>query len=67
MPFPKTIQAITIDKNGDIDVLERKSVPFPEHVPGNVVVKVGLQSICDIASVLDVCDVVGAIWRCQLH
>ncbi|KAI0936935.1 hypothetical protein AcV5_004952 [Taiwanofungus camphoratus] len=40
MPFPKTIQAITIDKNGDIDVLERKSVPFPEHVPGNVVVKV---------------------------
>lgn len=40
MSFPQTIQAIAIDKNGEIDVLEKKTVPFPELVPGNVLVKV---------------------------
>ncbi|CCL98150.1 uncharacterized protein FIBRA_00144 [Fibroporia radiculosa] len=40
MSFPETIQAIAIDQNGDVDVLQKKVVPFPEHVPGNVIVKI---------------------------
>ncbi|KAH9929830.1 NAD-P-binding protein [Fomitopsis serialis] len=40
MSFPKTIQAIAINKNGEVDVINKEAVPFPEHVPGNVIVKV---------------------------
>ncbi|KAF9819236.1 hypothetical protein IEO21_02275 [Rhodonia placenta] len=45
MSFPQTIQAIAIDKNGEIDVLEKKTVPFPELVPGNVLVKVSKTTV----------------------
>ncbi|PCH34252.1 NAD(P)-binding protein [Wolfiporia cocos MD-104 SS10] len=40
MSFPKTIQAIAIEKNGDVDVIEKRTVAFPEHIPGNIVIKV---------------------------
>ncbi|EMD32574.1 hypothetical protein CERSUDRAFT_87891 [Gelatoporia subvermispora B] len=40
MSLPEKIQAIAIDKTGDIDVLERKTVDFPTPPPGNIVVKV---------------------------
>lgn len=40
MPFPQTIEAITIAKTGDVDVIEKTEVPFPEVAPGNVVIKV---------------------------
>lgn len=40
MPFPKSIQAIAINQTGDVDVIHKEAVPFPEHVPGNIVIKV---------------------------
>ncbi|KZT08736.1 NAD-P-binding protein [Laetiporus sulphureus 93-53] len=40
MSFPKTIQAITINKNGGVDALEKQLVPFPQQNPSNVLVKV---------------------------
>ncbi|KAI0756388.1 NAD-P-binding protein [Daedaleopsis nitida] len=40
MSFPETMKAIAIDRTGDVDVLEVKTIPFPAHVPGNVVIKV---------------------------
>ena len=40
MPFPQTMEAITIAKTGDLDVIEKTKVPFPEVAPGNVVIKV---------------------------
>lgn len=40
MSFPKSIQAIAINKNGDVDVINKEAVPFPEHAPGNIVIKV---------------------------
>ncbi|KAI0714836.1 NAD-P-binding protein [Earliella scabrosa] len=45
MSFPKTMKAIAIDKTGDVDVLEVKELPFPAHVPGNVVIKVAYGGI----------------------
>ena len=42
MAFPETMQAIAISKTGDIDVLEKQTVPFPKQQPNHVVVKVGL-------------------------
>lgn len=40
MSLPDTVEAIAIDKTGDIDVLVKKPVPFPAHAPGNVVIQV---------------------------
>ncbi|KAI0654464.1 NAD-P-binding protein [Cubamyces menziesii] len=40
MSLPETIEAIAIDRTGDVDVLEKKKVPFPAHGPGNIVIKV---------------------------
>lgn len=40
MPFPKSIQALAINQAGDVDVIHKEAVPFPEHVPGNIVIKV---------------------------
>lgn len=40
MSLPETVEAIAIDKTGDIDVLVKKAVPFPVHAPGNVVIQV---------------------------
>ena len=39
MSFPETMKAIAIDKTGDVDVLEVKTVPFPAPTPGNVIIK----------------------------
>jgi NADPH2:quinone reductase len=38
--FPSTIQAIRIQKTGGVEVIEKSEVPFPDILPGNVVVKV---------------------------
>ncbi|GBE77245.1 NAD-P-binding protein [Sparassis latifolia] len=43
--FPKTIRSIAIDKNGDIDVLQVKTVPFPAAAPGDVIVKVAYAGV----------------------
>lgn len=40
MPFPERIQAITISKTGDFDVLEVTEAPFPTVEPGHVLIKV---------------------------
>ncbi|KAI0354627.1 NAD-P-binding protein [Trametes cingulata] len=40
MSLPETVEAIAIDRTGDIDVLEKKKVPFPPHSPRNVVIQV---------------------------
>ncbi|OBZ78424.1 putative quinone oxidoreductase [Grifola frondosa] len=40
MSFPAKIQAIGINKTGDFDVVEKLEIPFPKHVPGNVLVKI---------------------------
>lgn len=40
MSLPETVEAIAIDKTGEIDVLVKKAVPFPAHGPGNVVIQV---------------------------
>jgi len=55
MSFPETIEAITIPKvrllrytptdadfmqYGDVDVIEKTTLPFPEVKPGEVVIKV---------------------------
>lgn len=40
MSFPETIQAIGVKQTGDINVLEKLTIPFPAHIPGNVIVKV---------------------------
>ncbi|TFK56883.1 NAD(P)-binding protein [Heliocybe sulcata] len=38
--FPSTIEAITIAKTGDVDVIEKTTQPFPEISPESIVVKV---------------------------
>lgn len=40
MSFPETISVIAIDKTGGIEVLEKKTVPFPTQKPGEIVVKI---------------------------
>ncbi|KZT73271.1 NAD(P)-binding protein [Daedalea quercina L-15889] len=40
MAFPKSVQAIAINQNGEVDVIQKQAVPFPEHAPGNIVIKV---------------------------
>lgn len=40
MSLPETVEAIAIDRTGDVDVLEKKKVPFPAHGPGNIAIKV---------------------------
>ncbi|THH16361.1 hypothetical protein EUX98_g9311 [Antrodiella citrinella] len=48
MSFPKTMQALAYNKTGDVDVLEKMEVPFPEHKPGTIIVKIhwiGINSI----------------------
>ncbi|KAK0500765.1 hypothetical protein EDD18DRAFT_1145765 [Armillaria luteobubalina] len=38
--FPSTVQAVSIQRTGDFDVIEKARLPFPKEVPGNLVVKV---------------------------
>jgi NADPH2:quinone reductase len=38
--FPSSIQAITIDETGGVDVLKKTAVPFPKVKPEHIVVKV---------------------------
>ena len=40
MSLPETVEAIAIDRTGEVDVLEKKKVPFPAHGPGNIVIQV---------------------------
>lgn len=40
MTFPATIQAIGIQKTGDIGVVEKLTLPFPTQKPDQIVVKV---------------------------
>ncbi|KAI0673801.1 NAD-P-binding protein [Trametes maxima] len=40
MSLPETVEAIAIDRTGDIEVLEKKKVPFPAHSPNNIVIQV---------------------------
>lgn len=40
MAFPETIQAIAINEQGDLDVMEKKTLPFPTQAPGQVIIKV---------------------------
>ncbi|KAF5391609.1 hypothetical protein D9757_002429 [Collybiopsis confluens] len=38
--FPSTVEAIAINKTGDIDVLEKMTLPFPKVEPGDLLVKI---------------------------
>jgi hypothetical protein len=38
--FPETIQAITFAKNGDYDVIEKTTQPFPKPAGDEFIVKV---------------------------
>ncbi|PPR06600.1 hypothetical protein CVT24_001785 [Panaeolus cyanescens] len=40
MSLPATIEAITIPHTGDIDVIQKTTIPFPEVKPGDFVIKV---------------------------
>ena len=42
MALPETMKAIAIDRTGDIDVLEVKTLPVPAPTAGNVLVKASL-------------------------
>ena len=40
MSYPSKINAITIAKNGGLEVIEKTEIPFPKVEPGHIVVKV---------------------------
>lgn len=40
MSFPSTVEAVTIPQNGGVDVIEKKTIPFPDVKPGDIVIKV---------------------------
>jgi len=40
MTFPPTVEAITIPHIGGLEVLEKKTIPFPQVNPGDIVIKV---------------------------
>lgn len=42
MTYPSTVYAVTIPRNGGIEVLEKTQVPFPIIEPGHLVIKVRL-------------------------
>ena len=44
MSLPETMKAIAIDKTGDIDELEVKTLPLPAPAPGYVLVKASASS-----------------------
>ncbi|KAL7285067.1 hypothetical protein ACG7TL_000158 [Trametes sanguinea] len=50
MSLPEKVEAIAIDKTGDIDVLEKKTVPFPPHSPSNIVIQVLRKGLYPIKS-----------------
>ncbi|KIY73393.1 NAD(P)-binding protein [Cylindrobasidium torrendii FP15055 ss-10] len=39
MSFPATVDAVVIEETGDFDVLQKKTIPFPEVTPQSIVVK----------------------------
>ncbi|THG93923.1 hypothetical protein EW026_g7432 [Hermanssonia centrifuga] len=45
MSFPSTIQAIGIQKTGDIAVVEKLSVPFPKQEPNQIVIKINYAGV----------------------
>ena len=54
MSFPATIQAIGMQKTGDIDVVEQLEVPFPTPKPNEILVKVRGPLAVPIATILTV-------------
>lgn len=71
MSFPETMKAIAIDKTGDVDVLDVKTIPFPAHVPGNVVIKVRSPRLTTL-EFLPLRGLIqplpaGGVWRYQLY
>jgi NADPH2:quinone reductase len=38
--FPPTIQAIRIAETGGLEVIKKDQVPFPEALPGHLIIKV---------------------------
>ncbi|KAF9566902.1 NAD(P)-binding protein [Agrocybe pediades] len=40
MSFPATVEAITIQHTGGVEVLEKTTIPFPQVKPGDIVIKV---------------------------
>ncbi|KAG6899820.1 hypothetical protein C0993_006521 [Termitomyces sp. T159_Od127] len=40
MSLPTTVDAIIIPKTGDVEVIEKKTIPFPKPLPGSIVIKV---------------------------
>ena len=57
-PFPATIKAITFSKTGEVDVLEKTELAFPQQGPGDVILKVRAYLVCRYAiSILAPTDV----------
>ena len=63
MAFPETMQALAFHKTGGVEELEKITVPFPEHKPGTIIVKVRLQPLLNIACAYDV-PIVGLLDWC---
>ncbi|KAG6849393.1 hypothetical protein H0H93_008839 [Arthromyces matolae] len=43
MPLPTTTDAIVIAKTGDLEVIEKRTIPFPKPAPGSIVIKLTLK------------------------
>lgn len=41
MPLPTTVEALIIEKTGDLEVIQKSTIPFPKPEPGSIVIKVG--------------------------
>ena len=40
MSLPDTVEAIAIGQHGGLEVVEKMTLPFPEQMPDQIVVKV---------------------------
>lgn len=67
MSLPETIQAIAFQKNGGVEVLEKLSFPFPEHKPGDILIKVCAfqRSRSSYTDRVEPSLSLGCLWRCQ--
>jgi hypothetical protein len=66
MSFPSKIQAITFAKTGGVDVIEKTEQPFPQQLPGEILVKViPLSSL--LFFFLTIRRFSGQVWRRQLY
>ncbi|KAG6859641.1 hypothetical protein C0995_006348 [Termitomyces sp. Mi166 len=52
MSLPTTTDAIIIGKTGGLEVIEKKTIPFPKPEPGSIVIKVGEFKVDNFSSLI---------------